>query len=172
MVKFNTYSAIMEEKSAYNKLKDGNKKVEIIYDVFKDTNRYMSPEIYRLCSKTAIDIAYYICTTIRHNQTSIKLTTTDLINSNVVKSKSQPQLHNALKELVDNGIIIRWRDIPGIINNEHISKSWYLLNPQMIKCIGCNNFKEQVEVTLRCINGADNYNINEFSAIVYNFKNK
>lgn len=170
MTKFNQYSVIMEKVSGTNKLKDSNREVEVIYDVFKDTCKYMSPEIYRMCTKTAVDVAYHICSTIKHNQTSIKLTTTDLIESDVVKSKSQPQLHNALRELMDKGVLVRWKDIEELPNKERISKSWYLLNPTMIKAIGCKNFKEQVEVTVRCITSVENYNINEFSAIVYNFK--
>lgn len=159
----------METVSSRNKLKGSQTDVEVVYDVFKGTSRYISPLIYYSCSKTACDVAVYIIMTIRRNQTSIKFTTTDLIKSDYVKSKSKAQLHNAVKELIDNGVIVRWREIESIPNREHISKSWFLLNPQLIKCVSCNKFKEQVELTVNCIENGENYIINEFSAIVYDF---
>ena len=163
---------IMEEHSAKNKLKNSNQDVEIIYEVFKDTSKYISPLIHRYCSKTAGDVACWISDTMLPSQTSIEIKSKVLAESDICNSKYPDVIRKGIKELVDVGAIIKWKDIEGITDNVIVSKDWYLLNPNMIKAIGCKAFREQVNTTLKCIRNSADYHINEYSAIVYDFKNK
>lgn len=163
------YSSIMTECTSRNKLKTGNMKVDVVYNVFKNTQRYISPELIKACSKTALDIAYYICTTINVNQTSIKLVCSDIIKSDRVKTKTPCAIYNAINELVKLGVIVKWKDIEDIPNTINIGQNWYLINPQMIKTISCKAFEEQVNTTVRQLTNSSNYTINEYSAIVYDF---
>ena len=44
MIAINSFSYIMDERTTKNKLKDGSLEVEVVYEVFKDTSKYISPE--------------------------------------------------------------------------------------------------------------------------------
>lgn len=172
MIYNNNYNSIMEEHKAKNKIKGTDMKVEIIYEVFKNTGKFVSTTIHRYCSKTADDIACYISETLLPSQTSIKFNSRNIADSSICRTKDPKTINAAIKELINVGAIIRWKDIEGIGNNVEVSRDWFLLNPCMIKCIGCEGFKEQVNTTLKQINNSVHYNINEYSAIVYDFKNK
>lgn len=170
MVDLRRYAFSMKTITSKSKLTNSKKEVEVDFEVFRDTNRYISPEIYIRCSKTAYDIAVYIIMTISHNQTSIKFNSTDIANSKYVKTKGASNINNAIKELINIGAIARWKDIYFIPNKDKISKNWYLLNPQMLKYISCRQYKEQVEVSARLIESNNNFIVHEFSAIGLDFK--
>lgn len=169
MIELKRFSLIMKSVTSLDNISGTDKQIEVVYDIFKGTSRYMSPRIHVLCTKTACDIAVHIIMTIKRNQTSVRFTVSDLIDSHYITSKSKSQLYDAINELIDKGVIARWRDIEEIPNRESIPKSWFLLNPQMLKCISCKAFKEQVETTIEYIENSKYYSVNEFSAIVYDF---
>lgn len=169
MIAINSFSYIMDERTTKNTLKNSSLEVEVVYEVFKDTSKYMSPELIKLCSKTALEIVYYILNELKPNQTSIRIKPNDIVNSDKVNCKTACGVRNAILELVNAGAIIRWKDIIDTQTNINVDKFWYLLNPNKIKAIGCKTFKEQVNTTIRQLNNSNNYSINEYSAIVYNF---
>lgn len=169
MIAINAFTCIMDERTTKNKLKDGSLEVEVVYEVFKDTSKYISPELIKLCSKTALEIAYYILSELKPNQTSIRIKPLDIVTSDKVNCKTACGVRNAISELVNAGAIIRWKDIVDIKNKTDVDKFWYLLNPNKLKAIGCKTFKEQVNTTIRQLSNSKCYKINEYSAIVYNF---
>lgn len=171
MINVISCNEIMEEHSAKNKLKNGDMEIEIVYEVFKDTNKFVSTDIHRYCSKTAGDVACWISTTMLPSQTSIEIKSKVLSESDICNSKYPDLIRKGIKELIDVGAIVRWKDIEGLPNNVIVNKNWYLLNPNMIKAIGCKAFREQVNTTLKSIRNSKEYLINEYSAIVYDFKN-
>lgn len=172
MIKGNNYNSIMEEHKAKNKLKGSDIKVDVVYEVFKDTGKFVSTIIHRYCSKTACDIACYISETMLPSQTSIKFNSRNIADSPICRTKDPKTINAAIKELINVGAIIKWRDIEGLPETVEASRDWYLLNPCMIKAIGCEGFKEQANTTIKQINNSTHYVVNEYSAIVYNFKNK
>lgn len=169
MIAINSFSYIMDERTTKNKLKDGSLEVEVVYEVFKDTSKYISPELIKVCSKTALEIAYYILSEIKPNQTSIRIKPVDIVDSDKVTCKTPCGVRNAIQELVAAKAIVKWKNIEGLPNKIKVDKFWYLLNPNKLKAIGCKTFKEQVNTTIRQLNNSSNYLINEYSAIVYNF---
>lgn len=166
-----SFDIIMTECSAKNKIKGTNELIDVTYEVFKDTNKFVNINIHRYCSKTASDIACWIAINMYSCQTSIELKSRILAESNICKAKSPDLIRKGIKELIDVGAIIRWKDIEGLPDNVVVNKDWYLLNPNMIKAIGCKAFREQVNTTLKCIKNSADYHIHEYSAIVYDFKN-
>ena len=171
MINTINFEDIMVEVTARNKLKLGDTEVDIVYEVFKNTNKFVSTYIHRYCSKTASDVACWISDTMKPSQTSIEIKVRDLVSSDICNSKHPDSIRKAIKELVDVGAIIRWKDIEDLPSNVKVTKDWYLLNPQMIKAISCKAFKEQVNTSMKSIRNSKEYQINEYSAIVYNFKN-
>lgn len=171
MIAINDFTYIMDERTTKNKLKSSSLEVEVIYEVFKDTSKYISPELITVCSKTALEIAYYILYKLKPNQTSIRLKPSSIVNSDKVNCKTSCGIRNAISELVKAKAIVKWRDIITEHSNISVDKFWYLLNPNKLKAIGCKTFKEQVNTTIRQLNNSSNYTINEYSAIVYNFNN-
>ena len=169
MIEVLNFTTIMEEHEARNKIKGKDAKVTTVYEVFRGTGKFVSTMIHKTCSKTACDIACWISDTMKPSQTSIEFNSRTLIESSQCNAKTPDTIRKAIKELIDVGAIIKWKDIKGLPSNVEVGNNWYLLNPQMIKCIGCEGFKEQVNTTLKCIRNSKNYQINEYSAIVYNF---
>jgi|GEM_PF-3818864 len=171
MIEVINFETIMEQHEAKNKLKDSEVEVTTIYDVFKDTDRYVSSKIHKYCSKTAEDIAVWISETMFPSQTSIRFNSKALVESKQCKANTPDTIRKAIKELINVGAIVKWKDIEGLPSNVECGNEWYLLNPQMIKAIGCKGFKEQVNTTIKAIRNSNHYQIHEYSAIVYNFKN-
>ena len=171
MIEVLNFTTIMEEHEARNKIKGKDTKVTTVYEVFRGTGKFVSTMIHKTCSKTACDIACWISDTMKPSQTSIEIKVRDLVSSDICNSKHPDSIRKAIKELVDVGAIIRWKDIEDLPSNVKVTKDWYLLNPQMIKAISCKAFKEQVNTSMKSIRNSKEYQINEYSAIVYNFKN-
>lgn len=172
MIEVLNFETIMEEHEAKNKIKGGDTKVVTVYEVFKGTGKFVSTTIHKRCSKTACDIACWISDTMMPSQTSIKFNSRTLIESSQCNAKTPDTIRKAIKELVNVGAIVKWKDIEGLPNNVEVTNDWYLLNPQMIKCIGCDGFRSQCETTLKAIRNSQKYLIHEYSAIVYDFSKK
>lgn len=172
----NDYSKIMTDANGKAKTNINGKLQEVstIYDVFKGSGAYLAPEISLYCSKTANQVAYYIYKNIAFNETSFNLVPKEVIQSNIVTAKTPNRIREAIKELVDFGVIISWNNIETLKHykieaNQHM----YLLNPLLIRKCSARSFKRNCEVTKDKINNSVNRNssvyINEQDAIVYSF---
>lgn len=151
-----------------------NKEVNVNYDVFKGGGgtHFLHPDVCYKCSKTASEIAYYVWNKLNYGQTSINIKTKDLINSDICKCKDASTINKAIKELVEYGFMIAWKDIKDLPHSINVDKHDYLLNVLLIRNISTRKFKEELNVTTNGILNYDNYKINDTCVIAYDFKNK
>ena len=76
----------------------------------------------------------------------------------------------AIKELIDFGVMIAWKDIDKIKKyNVEVNSHTYLLNPLLIRRCSARSYKRNCEVTKDKFNNGKVVFIREQDAMVYNF---
>ena len=172
MIKFLSKDKIMSEAQGKAKTNIDGKlvKVDTIYECFKGAGKYFAPEIAIHCSKTANQVAYYIWKRLSNGQTSFILVPKDIINSNSTTAKTPDRIRDAIKELVNAGVMIAWKDIEGIVDydviiNNHI----YLLNPLLLRNCSAPKFIRNCDITKDRFRNNKVLSINTYDAIIYDF---
>lgn len=145
-------------------------KVDTIYECFKGAGTYFAPEIAVHCSKTASQVAYYIWKHLKEGETSSIVIPKEIINSNLTTAKTPDRIRDAIKELVNAGVMIAWKDIDGIKDYDiSINNHIYLLNPLVLRRCSANKFNRNCGVTKDRFLNYKVLSINTYDAIVYNF---
>ena len=94
----------------------------------------------------------------------------DIINSNATTAKTPDRIRDAIKELVNAGVMIAWKDIEGIVDydviiNNHI----YLLNPLLLRNCSAPKFIRNCDITKDRFRNNKVLSINTYDAIIYDF---
>lgn len=143
---------------------------DTVYDVFKGAGTYFAPEIAMYCSKTAVQVAYYILRHLGFNETTIIIVPKEIIASGIVNTKTPNRVREAINELVNFGVMIAWKDIDKIKTyNVEVSNHAYLLNPLLIRRCSAKSFKRNCDVTKDKFNNGKVVFIREQDAMVYQF---
>lgn len=168
----NDYGRIMTDAKGKAKTNISGKLQDVvtIYDVFIGAGTYLAPEIAIYCSKTATEVAYYILRHLGFNETTIEFTAKEAISSGLVNAKTPNRVRDAIKELIDFGVMIAWKDIDKIKKyNVEVNSHTYLLNPLLIRRCSARSYKRNCEVTKDKFNNGKVVFIREQDAMVYNF---
>ena len=172
MIKFLSKDRIMNDVQGKAKTRIDGKltNVDTIYECFKGAGKYFAPEIAIHCSKTATQIAYYIWKHLVDGQTSVILYTKDIVKNYLITAKTPDRIRDAIKELVNAGVMIAWKDIEGIVDydviiNNHI----YLLNPLLLRNCSAPKFIRNCDITKDRFRNNKVLSINTYDAIIYDF---
>lgn len=143
-----------------------NGKVTAEYEIFKGQPNYYNPLVaFNIKDNTAKKILEYVAATLGTNQTTVELENRGLMK--VLNIKDRKTISNAIKVLIDNNCMYRWQDIIDVDNVIKPNKSWYLLNPLVVRNINIENWNKQVDVTCREFNNTKGAKISEFSALEF-----
>ena len=141
-------------------------KVTAEYEIFKGQPNYYNPLVaFNIKDNTAKKILEYVAATLGTNQTSVELENRGLMK--VLDIKDRKTISNAIKILIDNNCMYRWQDIIDVDNVIKPNRSWYLLNPLVVRNINIENWNKQVDVTCREFNNTKGAKISEFSALEF-----
>lgn len=141
-------------------------KVTAEYEIFKGQPNYYNPSVgFNIKDNTAKKILEYVAATLGTNQTSVELENRGLMK--VLDIKDRKTISNAIKVLIDNNCMYRWQDIIDVDNVIKPNRSWYLLNPLVVRNINIENWNKQVDVTCREFNNTKGAKISEFSALEF-----
>lgn len=141
-------------------------KVTAEYEIFKGQPNYYNPFVgFNIKDNTAKKILEYVAVTLGTNQTSVELENRGLMK--VLDIKDRKTISNAIKVLIDNNCMYRWQDIIDVDNVIKPNRSWYLLNPLVVRNINIENWNKQVDVTCREFNNTKGAKISEFSALEF-----
>lgn len=141
-------------------------KVTAEYEIFKGQPNYYNPLVgFNIKDNTAKKILEYVAATLGTNQTSVELENRGLMK--VLDIKDRKTISNAIKVLIDNNCMYRWQDIIDVDNVIKPNRSWYLLNPLVVRNINIENWNKQVDVTCREFNNIKGAKISEFSALEF-----
>lgn len=141
-------------------------KVTAEYEIFKGQPNYYNPLVgFNIKDNTAKNILEYVAATLGTNQTSVELENRGLMK--VLDIKDRKTISNAIKVLIDNNCMYRWQDIIDVDNVIKPNRSWYLLNPLVVRNINIENWNKQVDVTCREFNNTKGAKISEFSALEF-----
>lgn len=141
-------------------------KVTAEYEIFKGQPNYYNPLVgFNIKDNTAKKILEYVAATLGTNQTSVELENRGLMK--VLDIKDRKTISNAIKVLIDNNCMYRWQDIIDVDNVIKPNRSWYLLNPLVVRNINIENWNKQVDVTCREFNNTKGAKISEFSALEF-----
>ncbi len=136
------------------------------YEIFKGQPNYYNPLVgFNIKDNTAKKILEYVAATLGTNQTSVELENRGLMK--VLDIKDRKTISNAIKVLIDNNCMYRWQDIIDVDNVIKPNRSWYLLNPLVVRNINIENWNKQVDVTCREFNNTKGAKISEFSALEF-----
>ena len=143
-----------------------NGKVTAEYEIFKGQPNYYNPLVaFNIKDNTAKKILEYVAATLGTNQTTVELENRGLMK--VLNIKDRKTISNAIKILIDNNWMYRWQDIIDVDNVIKPNRSWYLLNPLVVRNINIENWNKQVDVTCREFNNTKGAKISEFSALEF-----
>lgn len=143
-----------------------NGKVTAEYEIFKDQPNYYNPLVaFNIKDNTAKKILEYVAATLGTNQTTVELENRGLMK--VLNIKDRKTISNAIQVLIDNNCMYRWQDIIDVDNVIKPNRSWYLLNPLVVRNINIENWNKQVDVTCREFNNTKGAKISEFSALEF-----
>ena len=143
-----------------------NSKVTAEYEIFKGQPNYYNPLVaFNIKDNTAKKILEYVAATLGTNQTSVELENRGRMK--VLCIKDRKTISNAIKVLIDNNCMYRWQDIIDVDNVIKPNRSWYLLNPLVVRNINIENWNKQVDVTCREFNNTKGAKISEFSALEF-----
>lgn len=136
------------------------------YEIFKGQPNYYNPLVgFNIKDNTAKKILEYVAATLGTNQTSVEVENRGLMK--VLDIKDRKTISNAIKVLIDNNCMYRWQDIIDVDNVIKPNRSWYLLNPLVVRNINIENWNKQVDVTCREFNNTKGAKISEFSALEF-----
>ena len=136
------------------------------YEIFKSQPNYYNPLVaFNIKDNTAKKILEYVAATLGTNQTTVELENRGLMK--VLNIKDRKTISNAIKVLIDNNCMYRWQDIIDVDNVIKPNRSWYLLNPLVVRNINIENWNKQVDVTCREFNNTKGAKISEFSALEF-----
>lgn len=143
-----------------------NGKVTAEYEIFKGQPNYYNPLVaFNIKDNTAKKILEYVAATLGTNQTTVELENRGLMK--VLNIKDRKTISNAIQVLIDNNCMYRWQDIIDVDNVIKPNRSWYLLNPLVVRNINIENWNKQVDVTCREFNNTKGAKISEFSALEF-----
>ena len=143
-----------------------NGKVTAEYEIFKGIPNYYNPLVaFNIKDNTAKKILEYVAATLGTNQTTVELENRGLMK--VLNIKDRKTISNAIQVLIDNNCMYRWQDIIDVDNVIKPNRSWYLLNPLVVRNINIENWNKQVDVTCREFNNTKGAKISEFSALEF-----
>lgn len=143
-----------------------NGKVTAEYEIFKCQPNYYNPLVaFNIKDNTAKKILEYVAATLGTNQTTVELENRGLMK--VLNIKDRKTISNAIQVLIDNNCMYRWQDIIDVDNVIKPNRSWYLLNPLVVRNINIENWNKQVDVTCREFNNTKGAKISEFSALEF-----
>ena len=143
-----------------------NGKVAAEYEIFKGQPNYYNPLVaFNIKDNTAKKILEYVAATLGTNQTTVELENRGLMK--VLNIKDRKTISNAIQVLIDNNCMYRWQDIIDVDNVIKPNRSWYLLNPLVVRNINIENWNKQVDVTCREFNNTKGAKISEFSALEF-----
>ena len=143
-----------------------NCKVTAEYEIFKGQPNYYNPLVaFNIKDNTAKKILEYVAATLGINQTTVELENRGLMK--VLNIKDRKTISNAIQVLIDNNCMYRWQDIIDVDNVIKPNRSWYLLNPLVVRNINIENWNKQVDVTCREFNNTKGAKISEFSALEF-----
>lgn len=143
-----------------------NGKVTAEYEIFKGQPNYYNPLVaFNIKDNTAKKILEYVAATLGTNQTTVELENRGLMK--VLDIKDRKTISNAIKVLIDNNCMYRWKDIIDVDNVIKPNRSWYLLNPLVVRNINIENWNKQVDVTCREFNNTKGAKISELSALEF-----
>lgn len=136
------------------------------YEIFKSQPNYYNPFVgFNIKDNTAKKILEYVAATLGTNQTTVELENRGLMK--VLNIKDRKTISNAIQVLIDNNCMYRWQDIIDVDNVIKPNRSWYLLNPLVVRNINIENWNKQVDVTCREFNNTKGAKISEFSALEF-----
>ena len=143
-----------------------NGKVTAEYEIFKGQQNYYNPLVaFNIKDNTAKKILEYVAARLGTNQTTVELENRGLMK--VLNIKDRKTISNAIQVLIDNNCMYRWQDIIDVDNVIKPNRSWYLLNPLVVRNINIENWNKQVDVTCREFNNTKGAKISEFSALEF-----
>lgn len=143
-----------------------NGKVTAEYEIFKGQPNYYNPLVaFNIKDNTAKKILEYVAATLGTNQTTVELENRGLMK--VLNIKDRKTISNAIQVLIDNNCMYHWQDIIDVDNVIKPNRSWYLLNPLVVRNINIENWNKQVDVTCREFNNTKGAKISEFSALEF-----
>lgn len=143
-----------------------NGKVTAEHEIFKGQPNYYNPLVaFNIKDNTAKRILEYVAATLGTNQTTVELENRGLMK--VLNIKDRKTISNAIQVLIDNNCMYRWQDIIDVDNVIKPNRSWYLLNPLVVRNINIENWNKQVDVTCREFNNTKGAKISEFSALEF-----
>lgn len=143
-----------------------NGKVTAEYEIFKGQPNYYNPLVaFNIKDNTAKKILEYVAATLGTNQTTVELENRGLMK--VLNIKDRKTISNAIQVLIDSNCMYRWQDIIDVDNVIKPNRSWYLLNPLVVRNINIENWNKQVDVTCREFNNTKGAKISEFSALEF-----
>ena len=143
-----------------------NGKVTAEYEIFKGQPNYYNPLVaFNIKDNTAKKILEYVAATLGTNQTTVELENRGLMK--VLNIKDRKTISNAIQVLIYNNCMYRWQDIIDVDNVIKPNRSWYLLNPLVVRNINIENWNKQVDVTCREFNNTKGAKISEFSALEF-----
>ena len=141
-----------------------NGKVTAEYEIFKGQPNYYNPLVaFNIKDEYAKQILEYVAATLGTNQTSVELESKGL--AKVLGLKDIRVVRNAIKVLIDNNCMYRWQDIIDVDNVIKPNRSWYLLNPLVVRNISYDDWTSNEKHTVKEINDKAGYVIGNYDAL-------
>lgn len=160
-------SKLIFKMVTYNaKSVDTNKSIKVYYNSFigdGGTKYINSNVVFNLRSIVATKLLLKLHSNLATGQTSIKLEVKSIMKW--LEIKNENTVREAIKLLIENNCIFRWKEL---ITEENVVKptnDWYLLNPLVIRNISYDEWKENEKHTVKEINDKAGYVIGNYDAL-------
>ena len=160
-------SKIIFKMVTYNaKSIDTNKIIKVYYNSFigdGGTKYINSNVVFNLHNNTATKLLLKLHSNLATGQTSIKLELKSIMKW--LEIKDGDTVRDAIKLLIKNNCIFRWKDL---ITEENVVKptnDWYLLNPLVVRNISYDDWTSNEKHTVKEINDKSGYVIGNYDAL-------
>lgn len=160
-------SKIIFKMVTYNaKSIDTNKTIKVYYNSFigdRGTKYINSNVVFNLRNNTAAKLLLKLHSNLATGQTSIKLELKSIMKW--LEIKDGDTVRDAIKLLIKNNCIFRWKDL---ITEENVVKptnDWYLLNPLVVRNISYDDWVSNEKHTVKEINDKAGYVIGNYDAL-------
>ena len=160
-------SKIIFKMVTYNaKSIDTNKPIKVYYNSFigdGGTKYINSNVVFNLHNTTATKLLLKLHSNLATGQTSIKLELKSIMKW--LEIKDGDTVRDAIKLLIKNNCIFRWKDLRTEENVVKPTNDWYLLNPLVVRNISYDDWTSNEKHTVKEINDKAGYAIGNYDAL-------
>lgn len=160
-------SKLVFKMVTYNaKSVDTNKPIKVYYNSFigdGGTKYLNSNVVFNLRSNVATKLLLKLHSNLATSQTTVKLEVKSVMKW--LEIKDGDTVRDAIKLLIENNCMFRWKELITEDNVVKPTNDWYLLNPLVVRNISYDEWRENEKHTVKEINDKAGYVIGNYDAL-------